>query len=203
MNQQDELHDLWCSQPSLKTVKGCDMLALVERKTRGFDRAIIVRNWIECLASVFVIVCFSYFAFKAHNTLVRAGCLMIAASAAWIIFYLFRYGKGPSTVDPSLDLIGYTQALVERYNHQIRLLKSVKYWYLLPPYVGLMVAAAGVFEERAKAGILSWPDWIWPAVFTAFYAAVWWLNEVYSVNRLQNERGRLLVMTANNEGKTE
>ena len=203
MNGEDELRELWCGQASLKTVKGEDMLALVQRKTSGFDRIIAVRNWMECVASAVVMACFAYFAFKAHNTLVRAGCLIIAAGAAWIIFYLIRYGKGPSAVDPSLDLMSYTQALAERYDYQIRLLKSVKYWYLLPPYLGLVLATAGVFQERATAGILRWFDWIWPVLYTGLYAAVWWLNEVYSVGRLQNERGRLLAMTANTEGRTE
>lgn len=202
MNGEDELRELWCGQPSLKTVKGEDMLAMVQRRTRGFDRMIAVRNWMECVASAVVMACFAYFAFKAHNALVRAGCLIIAAGAAWIIFYLIRYGQGPSAVDPSLDLMSYTQALAERYDYQIRLLKSVKYWYLLPPYLGLVLATAGVFQERATAGILRRFDWIWPVLYTALYAAVWWLNEVYSVRRLQNERGRLLAMTGSSEGTT-
>ena len=203
MNDQDELRELWCSQPPLRTAKGEHMLAFVQRKTRGFDRMITMRNWMECIVSGAVAANFAFFAFKAHNTLVRAGCLLIAASAGWIVFYILRYGKGPSTVDPSLNLMGYAQALAERYDYQIRLLKSVKYWYVLPPYLGLVVGTAGVFQERAKAGILSWFDLIGPALYTAVCAAVWWLNEVYSVGRLQRERRRLLSMTAKSEGIAE
>lgn len=187
----------------LENREGRRHVDLVQRKTTGFDRLIAVRNWMECVASAVVMASFAYFAFKAHNTLVRAGCLIIAAGAAWIIFYLIRYGKGPSAVDPSLDLMSYTHALAERYDYQIQLLKSVKYWYLLPPYLGLVLATAGVFQERATAGILRWFDWIWPVLYTGLYAAVWWLNEVYSVRRLQNDRGRLLAMTPNSEGQTQ
>ena len=203
MSGQDELRELWCSQPSSKAAKGEDMLALVQRKTKGFDRMIAVRNWMECLGSVIVAASFAYFAFKTHNTLVRAGCLVIAAGAAWIIFFLIRYGQGLSAVDPSLNLTGYTQALAQRYDYQIRLLKSVKYWYLLPPYLGLVLATVGVFQDWAKAGVLSWFDLFWPVLYTAFYAAVWWLNEVYSVGRLRDERSRLLSMTGLSEGSAE
>src|SRR5215813_1167572 len=134
MNGPDELRELWCSQTSSKTTRGENILVFVKRKTNHFDRIIVVRNWMECIAAGVVMAIFGSFAFRADNTLVRAGAVMIAASAAWIIFYLFRYGRGPSKVDPSLDLTGYTKALLNRYDRQIRLLKSAKYWYLLPPY---------------------------------------------------------------------
>jgi hypothetical protein len=196
MSGRDELRELWCSQPSLKTTGGEDMLVLVQRKTSRFDRMIALRNRMECIAAGTVVAMFGFFAFRAHNTLVRTGCLVIAASAAWIIFYILRYGKGPSSVDPSLDLLGYTRALTNRYDYQIKLLKSVKYWYLLPPYLGLLLGTAGVFQEWAKAGILRWTDFISPAIYTAVYAAVWWLNEVYSVGRLRKERAKLVSITS-------
>lgn len=42
-----------------------------------------------------------------------------------------------------------------------------------------------------------------PMIYTAVFAAVWWLNETYSVGRLRQERAKLLAMTANGEGKAE
>jgi hypothetical protein len=64
-----------------------------------------------------------------------------------------------------------------------------------PPYLGLLLGTVGVFQEPAKAGVLSWFDLIWPAIYTWVYAAVWWLNEVHSVGRLREERAKLLSMT--------
>ena len=203
MNGQDELHDLWCSQPSLKTGRGEDMLRFVQRRTNRFDRAIAVRNWIECIVTAGVAAMFGFSALRAGDALARAGSFVIAASAAWIIFYLLRYGRGPRDVDPSLDLRGYTQAMVNRYDHQIKLLKSVKYWYVLPPYLGLSLWTLGILKDKARTGALSWSDAIPPIIYTAVFAAIWWLNEVYSVGRLRQERGKLLAMTANSEGQTE
>jgi hypothetical protein len=202
MNGHDELHDLWCSQPSLKTVRGEDMLAFVQRRTDRFDRAMAVRNWIECVAAGVLVAIFGFSALRPGDALVRAGSLVIAASTAWIIFYLLRYGRGPRDVDPSLDLRGYAQALVHRYDHQIKLLKSVKYWYLLPPYVGLLLGTVGILRDKARTGALSWSDSILPMFYTAVFAAIWWLNEVYSVRRLRAERAKVIAMTANSEGKT-
>lgn len=203
MNEQDELHSLWSSQPSSKTWRGEDMLKFVQKKTNHFDRVMALRNWMECIAACVVVVLFGFSALRAEDALVRAGFLVVAAGAAWIIFYLLRYGKQPRDVDPSLDLRGYAEALVNRYDHQIKLLKSVKYWYLLPPYLGLLLGTLGVFRDKARTGVLSWSDWIWPVMYTAFFGAVWWLNEVYSVRRLRAERAKLLAMTANSEGEAE
>ena len=203
MNGQDELHDLWCSQPSLKTGRGEDMLRFVQRRTNRFDRAMAVRNWIECIVTAGVAAMFGFSALRAGDALARAGSFVIAASAAWIIFYLLRYGRGPRDVDPSLDLRGYTQAMVNRYDHQIKLLKSVKYWYVLPPYLGLSLWTLGILKDKARTGALSWRDAIPPIIYTAVFAAIWWLNEVYSVGRLRQKRGKLLAMTANSEGQTE
>ena len=137
---------------------------------------------------------FSWFGLRAHEALMRIGALVIAVSALWIIYFLLRYGKTAVNPDPSQNLLGYTRALIERYDHQIRLLKSVKYWYLLPMYVGLLIISAGVFLQRAKGRNLDWRDFAGPVLYSAIFAAVWWLNEVSAVGRLRKQRARLLSM---------
>lgn len=180
------------------------MLRVVQTRTNRFDRKMAVRNSIECIAAGVVVAIFGLSGLRAgEDALARIGSFVIAASMAWIIFYLLRYGRGPRDVDPSLDLRGYAQALVNRYDHQIKLLKSVKYWYLLPPYLGLLLWTLGILRDKARNGEFGWSDSIPPMIYTAVFAAVWWLNEVYSVGRLRRERGRLLAMTANSEGETE
>jgi hypothetical protein len=64
-------------------------------------------------------------------------------------------------------------ALLERYDRQIRLLKSVKYWYRLPPYVGLLIGSAGVLLNHWRLGMIGWRDFLGPAAYTAFFAFVW------------------------------
>jgi len=194
MNGRDELRELWSSQPPCEK-KGEDIVVIVQKKIRHFDGAIAVRNLVECIAAGIVVLCFGWLGVRTHDALMRAGFLVIAAGGAWIIYYLIRYGNTSVSVDPSQTLVDYTRALVERYDHQIRLLKSVKYWYLLPPYVGLLITSAALFLERRKTASLSWHDLAFPTFYTAVYAAVWWLNEVYSVGRLRKQRARLLSMT--------
>jgi len=192
MNAKDELRELWCSQPYERATKWEDLVKLVEKKTKQFDRAILVRNLLECAAALVVFVLFTSYAVRTSDALQRLGLIVVAASAVWIIYFLLRYGRGSANADPSQDLSAYRRALLERYDRQIRLLKSVKYWYLLPPYVGLLIGSAGVLLNHRRLGLIGWGDFLGPALYTAFFAFVWWLNEVGGVARLRSERARLL-----------
>jgi hypothetical protein len=193
MNGRDELRELWCSQPYAGVAKGEELVKLVAKRTQHFDRAILVRNMLECTAAVVVAALLTQLAVRAHG-LQRAGFIVIAASAVWIVYYLLRYGRGPANADPDQDLNAFKRALLERYDRQIRLLKSVKYWYLLPPYIGLLIESAGKLLNDAKVGQLPWRDFLLPLFYTAFFAFGWWLNEVHAVARLRTERSRLLSL---------
>jgi hypothetical protein len=193
MNGRDELRELWCSQRYAGAARGEELVKLVEKRMRHFDRAILVRNLLECAAAVVVAALITQLAVRAHG-LQRAGFIVIAASAVWIVYYLLRYGRGPANADPDQDLNAFKRALLERYDRQIRLLKSVKYWYLLPPYIGLLIESAGQLLNDARVGQLPWHDFLLPLFYTAFFAFVWWLNEVHAVARLRTERSRVLSL---------
>jgi hypothetical protein len=203
MNDQDELQTLWKSLPPYGGLKGSEMLEIVEKKTQKFDRMIRIRNRLECIAAALVVVFFSWTAVRAPNIVMKAGCVVVAGGAAWIILYMLRYGKAKTAVDPSESLASYTQALVRGYDHQIRLLKSVKYWYLMPMYIGLLILSAGVSMQAAQAGIPVWVSLVGPALCTIVFGVIWWLNEVPAVRRLQNERAQLLAITNQYERSAE
>src|SRR4051794_5070697 len=179
MNSHDELKDLWCSQSQLER-KGEDMLALVIERTRSLDRRIAGRNALEIAASFVVLAWFAFAAWHAPGGLEKLGMGMVAASGAWIALYVWFRGTGPSAPDRNLDLHSYETMLVQNYDHQIRLLRSVKYWYLMPPYSGLLVAWIGR-AVRIGWGQIGWPDYFNLAVFTTVFALAWILNEVVGV----------------------
>ncbi len=198
MNGQDELREIWSSQPLCGDVKGEEIMEMVQRKIRHFDRAIALRNLLECIAAVVVAVFFAWSAFRMPNAVMKTGSIVVAAGAVWIVYYLLRHGQAAPGADPSQELAGYTRDLVDRYDRQIRLLKSVKYWYLAPMYAGLLILSAGRLVD-AKEGSRGWWDLAEPAIVTSVFAAVWWLNEVVAVGRLSSERARLLSITGHDE----
>jgi predicted nucleic acid-binding protein len=198
MDVKDELSELWCSQICASATTKEEIAMLVEKKTRQFDRLILVRNALESVSALAVTVIFAAMAAQARDALQRTGLLIVAASGLWIIAFLLRYGRASLAADPAQELSRYRRALVERYDREIRLLKSVKYWYLLPPWIGLLIGSAGVMLHEYRNGRLGWYDFIAPAIYTAFFTFVWWLNEVYGVAHLRAERARVLAIEGEN-----
>ena len=73
MDDRDELDQLWRGQPSGLREKGEDMLTIVMQKTKQFDRRVLVRNVMECIAAAMVASAFTIAALHAPNALMRGG----------------------------------------------------------------------------------------------------------------------------------
>jgi len=150
MNTSDELEQLWKTQPVDPAVKGEEMREIILNRTEKFDRTIRRRNMRETVAAAAVAVFFSYLAWGQSDRIVLAGSLILVAGSLWIIYYLWRHGTEPPDPNPDQTLAGYQQALVRKYDHQIRLLRNVKFWYLLPIYAGLLTLAGAMIKDRAE-----------------------------------------------------
>jgi hypothetical protein len=191
---QDELRELWSSQPSVATTTGEDLMRRVEERTRKFDRRVRARNLREIIASVIGGVVLGWTMLGTHDPWKITGGAVMELGLAVIIYVLLRYGQAGGEPDPSGTLSDYTRSLMARYDRQIRLLKTAKYWYLLPMFVGIVIMAAGSVVSHARAGTLGTKVFIWPAVLTAFFAFTWWLNEVYAVGKLEQCRAKTEAM---------
>jgi hypothetical protein len=193
MADKDELDQLWCGQPTGPPPKGEDMLTMAMERANRFDRTIKARNLRECLGAVLLTAIFAFIAWNSPNALARAGNLVVAASGLWILFCMLGYGREAPSPAPDRSVADFQQALLRKYDHQIRLLKNVKYWYLLPPYTGLMMASVGIVRAQTAVGQPGWPQLIAVAIYTALFGFVWWLNEGPGVRKLRRERARLLA----------
>jgi hypothetical protein len=201
MNKPDDLEQLWKTQPVDPAVKGEEMRKIVLKKTEKFDRAIRRRNLRETVAAAMVAIFFTYIAWGQPNGLVRTASIILVASTIWIIYYMRRHGTEPPDPNPDQTLEGYQRALIRKYDHQIRLLRNVKFWYLAPIYVGLLTLSAAMLKDRAARGALTWTDGIVPLFYSLLFAGIWWLNEVYGVRKL--ERMRAQVASGIEEGETQ
>jgi hypothetical protein len=191
MNRPDDLEQLWKTQPVDPAVKGEEMRKIVLKKTEKFDRTIRRRNIQETVAAAIVAIFFTFIAWAQRNAIERAGSIILVASALWIVYYIWRRGAGPPDPDPDQTLEGYQRALIRKYDHQIRLLRNVKFWYLLPFYVGLLTGSVGLLKEQVEKGASIWFAVLYPLFYTLFFAFVWWLNEVYGVRKLERMRAQV------------
>lgn len=201
MTDKDELGQLWCSQSAGPQMKGEDMLAMAIKRVNRFDRTIKLRNLRESGAGLVVAVLFAWIAWHSPAALARTGNALVAASGLWYAFGMWRYGREARPAAPDRSLADYQRALLRKYDYQIRLLKNVKYWVLLPPYAGLLLASAGNLMGDAAKGRPAGPQWVAMGIYTAVFATVWWLNEVYAVRALSRGRAGLLEQMHHTEGE--
>ena len=191
MSQIDNLEQLWQTQAVRADMKGEEMRRIIIQKMSKFDRTIRRRNQREIIASLVGALAFGWIAWGQVSWLSRLGSIVILASYAWIIFYFLRYGSGPADPDPDQDAAGFQRALMAKIDHQIRLVRSAKYWCLLPLYMGLLLLSAGDVQAHAAAGTPSPQDAISPLVCTLVFALIWWANDVYAAGKLRQWRARL------------
>lgn len=169
------------------------MRKIIAGKMRSFDRRIRWRNRIETVAALAVAVFFAYAGWIQRNDAERAGCAIVVAGALYIIYYIRRNGGEASDPNPDQTIAGYQRAMVSKFDHQILLLRNVKYWYLAPMYIGLLTLSAGTLWELSEKGALTWVAVTGPIIYTVVFAAIWWLNEVYGVGKLKRARAALMA----------
>jgi hypothetical protein len=201
MSKPDELEQLWKTQPVDPAVKGEEMRKIILKKTERFDRTIRRRNIRETVAAAMVAIFFTYIAWGQPNGIDRVGSLILVASSLWIVYYMWRRGAEPPDPNPDQTLEGYQRALVRKYDHQIRLLRNVKFWYLAPMYVGLLTVSAGLLKERVEKGSPIGLAVLYPIFYTLLFAGIWWMNEVYAVRKLERMRAR--VTSGIEEGESQ
>lgn len=145
-----------------------------------FDRTISWRNLREYAVGGALMV---YFLWQAiHPTVPGFAALPVAGLVAmsFVMIYLWRSQRKNPPIDPSADAVSYQAALLARYDRQIKLLGTVKYWYVLPIYLWLLLNLAFIAS-------LGWRIifFLLVSVFAVFVA---WLNEGYAVRKLRAKR---------------
>jgi hypothetical protein len=189
MTPTDELRELWQSDISA-AINQRDLLLELQRRSRNFDRMSRRRDLLNIVAMLVVIVVYSWFAVGAGNTLERVADVWLVVCAGWFIFHLRRYAKISSKPVPEQTLGAYRQALVGRYDSRIRLTKSVKYSFLLPMWLGLLLYG---IAYRLNGGNNT--KFAVVLIFvTAGSAFAWWLDDGPAVRYLERKRRELAVL---------
>ena len=163
------------------------MLTLVIERTRKLDRQIASRNTREVWGAVLVVLIFAVMAWRAPGLIERIGWGITSASGVWIVYYLLRTGAGPGRPERDASVAVYTAVLEAGYDRQIRLLRTVKYWYLLPMWSGIAVAVAGQWLRTDDTGAALRGM----GIVTVGFVGVWILNERYGVRRLERLKAQL------------
>lgn len=189
----DELREIWTAEPGQERTDMNELLDQLKQRTHDFDRMIARCNLLMYPISGFLALVNLWIGLRAEDPLARAPRFWLAAFFIWTIVFLWRYARASKKPAPEETLSAYRQALAEKYDRQIRLLRALKYWYILPLWLGMMLVSAAYLRHMGKVtGLLM------AALFTAINAALWWFNEIKGVRSFQRRRQELIAMAKEN-----
>jgi hypothetical protein len=118
----------------------------------------------------------------------RIGALGGIGSVGFVMGYLWWKHRALQPLDPAADALAYKAALLARVDDQIRLLRSVTYWYLLPLFLPSLWQALHVWDKSPWAAALSL------AVVSGIFGFLRWLNVTAGVGALLATRANVESM---------
>ena len=167
--EEQDLMKIWQNSLLPERMDSVQIVQEISSRLNKLDRTIWWRNFREFAACGVSIAFFSWRLFAPTLRLLSAAGL---AAAGLVMIYLWWSHRQLTPLDPAADAASYRAALLDRYDRQIRVLSGVKYWYVLPLYLWMllsimMTVPSQQIERRMGAALL----------VTAFSVFVVWLNE--------------------------
>lgn len=179
IDQEKELIRMWQENALPGPIDAGQLARDIALKVEKFDRTILWRNLREYIAGAVLIL---WFLWQSFDPVRRPVALAGIVAVGFVMVYLWRSHRKTTPLDAAADVRSYHAALLDRYDHQIRLLRSVKYWYVLPLYLWVLLVIVNV-PSRSPGGRISYF-----LLATLFFAVVIWLNEGYGVRKLRRAR---------------
>jgi CubicO group peptidase (beta-lactamase class C family) len=170
--RDEDLKELWRAQtlepaPPLPDAK---QITAMKRKTKSFDRAIFWRDFRESLAAIFLVIWFGGTFFTVSALLAKIGCVIIVLASVFICWYPLHQKRRVAKPAPDAPMAQALQCELRKVEVQIRLLRSILWWYLLPLGVGVLVFYFG--GQRSLSSNIGFSLFV-----TALYAFIYWLNQ--------------------------
>jgi hypothetical protein len=201
MNFED-LQKTWQSQDAFvkATINADLVLQEVRRNQRQFGATIFWRDVREVGVAFLMTACFIYVAVKTHQW--GAGATALACFWVGVFMLVDRRLQHRQRPDANASLRACIEISLLQVNHQIRLLKTIFWWYLLPLATGVVVwiinLAWGIpLEGRLSrvelAGLLLGSSVI---ICGLTFWLVFWLNQFAVRNDLEPRRKELETLLA-------
>ncbi len=168
----DELKKIWQRQPLREPAVSAEQLvSAMQSKTSQLRHCLDARDLRELVGCAVIIVTFGIFYFTVYRTPIsRLGDLIIIASTIFIAGKLIHARRSNPAAPPGATIVESLRAELKAVRTQSRLLGSVLWWYLLPGFIGLVVATWGM-------GLDPYLNIVCTLLFIAVDAFIYWLNQ--------------------------
>jgi hypothetical protein len=144
-NFDKELQKMWQESTYSQPGDPSEVARRIADRVLQFDRNIFWRNLREYAAGWVMMIVFAYGAVFNHGRVVS---LIGLVAMSFVVACLWWQHRDLRPLDPSADARGYQAALLARFDRQIRLLRTARYWYFLPMYIWVLAATTVLALHR-------------------------------------------------------
>lgn len=165
--------------------QGGDMKMLFE-KIDALERNVRRRDIWEYVAACFVMAFFGWRAAVMPDPLVRLGAIIVVLGSMFIIVWSRRVvaPKRHRPVDSNLPIAEFCARELERVEAQLRLLRTVAWWYVAPTITGLLIMTNAGHGSTTYKVVAS-------SVFLGFGWLIHWMNQSAAETELEPLREHL------------
>ena len=162
----DDIRGVWQNQPVENTPMP---LEEIRRKARQFEKRINRRNLREYIGAAIGIAAYTFYIFKFHSLVIRAGSVLVIAGVLYVVFQLYKRAS-PGQLPADLALTASLEFHRRELVRQRDLLRSVWRWYIGPLIPGLAVFSAGIMPHRVGTMVFS------VSFFLVVFGLIVWVN---------------------------
>ena len=183
-DQNKDLQSLWKSQSSkIRDVH----VELARKNALKFERTIKFRNLREAAAGLFVTAMFTKIGLEQESLFKQIASFELALAGIFVSVYMYYYSMKNRVQEDGSNSLDYIEKHKKSLKAQIKLLKCVRYWYVLPIAAGFF-ALNGYDIYKALQGTGDMTSALTSfGIFAAFCVFVIWLNEYKAVKDLEKE----------------
>lgn len=143
---EHELKDIWKNTPQTDNISfnSSQLMNDLNDKVSRLEKIIPARDLREISASVFGILLFGYFAYEIPFLLTKIVSIFGMIWFVYVIYRLKNIQKHKLPTDLTLSLRDQLENQKENMLQQARLLDTVLYWYVLPPFLMNILFVVGL-----------------------------------------------------------
>lgn len=186
---EQELKEIWKNSSQAEKIKFETSRLLIDlnKKMNRFEKAIHYRDIREIFSSVLGILLFGYFTYEIPFVLTKAASFF---GMIWFAYVIYRFRAAKKQKLPSNLSLTFREQLKNQKSNMIqqaRLLDTVFYWYLLPPFIMNILFVIGLGDPKEYGWSNTIINELLPIplinkivylIFVAvLYAGILWLNK--------------------------
>lgn len=143
---EQELKDIWRNSSQVEKIKFdlSNLLIDLNKKADRLNNVIRKRDRREIIASVIGAILFVYFAYDIPFLLSRIGCILTIAWFIYLVYKLRNNRRLKVPIDLTLSFKKQLENQRQNMEQESRLLNSVLYWYVLPPFIANIIFIIGI-----------------------------------------------------------